>query len=79
MKNKSIKPFDKRNETIKRALFKMSNNMQGICFVTSNKKLKGVITVVILEKIVKGLSIKKKSRKFIIKIPNFLRTILLNI
>ena len=43
--NKSIKNFlIKENETIKRALFKMSNNMQGICFVTSNKKLKGVIT-----------------------------------
>ena len=73
--NKSIKNFlIKENETIKRALFKMSNNMQGICFVTSNKKLKGFITEGdIRKKIVKGLSIKNKIAKIYNQNPKFFK------
>ena len=72
--NKSIKNFlIKENETIKRALFKMSNNMQGICFVTSNKKLKGVITEGDIRKIVKGLSIKNKIAKIYNQNPKFFK------
>ena len=44
-KNKLINNFIiTENKTIKEALRMMNKNMQGICFVVSKKKLKGVIT-----------------------------------
>ena len=73
-KNKLINNFIiTENKTIKEALRMMNKNMQGICFVVSKKKLKGVITEGdIRKKIVKGYNLQNKISKIYNKNPFFL-------